>query len=116
MPDDCPMAMRTIVQFTDDLDGSTQDVKTVQFGFEGFSYEIDLGPQNFDRLAQAVAPYVAAARRAGGRRRQGSGSKITRVTSDNATIRAWAKAQGIEVPTRGRISATVHEQFEAANQ
>jgi hypothetical protein len=110
------MATRTVVQITDDFDGSTKDVKTVQFGFEGFSYEIDLGLQNFDKLAQALAPYVAVARRAGGRHRRGSGSRITLVTSDNATIRAWAKAQGIEVPTRGRISATVRAQFEAANQ
>jgi hypothetical protein len=110
------MATRTVVQITDDLDNSTGDVKTVQFGLEGASYEIDLGPQNFDKLAQALAPYVAVARRAGGRRRRGSGSKTTRVTSDNATIRAWAEAQGIEVPVRGRISATVREQFEAANQ
>jgi Lsr2 len=110
------MAKRTIVQITDDLDGSTQDVKTVHFAFEGFSYEIDLGPQNFDKLAQAVAPYVAVARKTGGRRQRGSDAKVTRTTSDNATIRTWAKAQGIEVPMRGRISAKVREQFEAANQ
>jgi Lsr2 len=109
------MAKRTIIEISDDLDGSTKDVKTVQFGFEGISYEIDLGPQNFDKLASAIAPYVAVARKSGGRSRRGSGSKVMHVTSDNATIRAWAVAQGIDVPTRGRISAAVREQFEAAN-
>jgi hypothetical protein len=110
------MAKRTIIEISDDLDGSTKDVMTVQFGFEGVSYEIDLGPQNFDKLAQAIAPYVAVARKSGGRRRRGSGLRVTHMTSDNSTIRAWAKAQGIDVPARGRISASVREQFEAANR
>jgi Lsr2 len=110
------MAKRTIIEITDDLDGSTKDVKTVQFGFEGISYEIDLGPQNFDKLAQAIAPFVAVAHKLGGRRRRGSGSGVTGMTSDNATIRAWAVAQGIDVPTRGRISAAVREQFDTANR
>ena len=29
------MAKRTIIEVSDDLDGTTKDVKTVQFGFEG---------------------------------------------------------------------------------
>jgi hypothetical protein len=34
MPDDCHIAKRTILEISDDLDGS-KDVKAVQFGFEG---------------------------------------------------------------------------------
>ena len=34
----------------------------------------------------------------------------------SADIRAWAKDQGITVSDRGRISASVAEQYEAATQ
>jgi len=34
MPDDCHIAKRTILEISDDLDGSSKDVKAVQFGFE----------------------------------------------------------------------------------
>jgi hypothetical protein len=35
----------TIIEISDGLDGNTIDMKTVQFGFENVSYEIDLGPK-----------------------------------------------------------------------
>jgi hypothetical protein len=66
-----PIGKPTIIEISDGLDGNTIDVKTVQFGFENVSYEIDLGHQTFGHLAQAIAPYVPVARKSGGRRRWG---------------------------------------------
>ena len=108
------MAIRTITQIEDDLDGSTKDVKAVDFAFEGIQYQIDLGPANFDKFTQLLAPYLSVARKVGGRTRRNAG-KVTTLTADNATVRAWAQSHGISVPKRGRIASSVREQFEAAH-
>jgi hypothetical protein len=57
------MATRTIVVVTDDLDHSTDDVRTYRFALDGVEYEIDLSPSNQQRMREALAPYVAAGRR-----------------------------------------------------
>lgn len=51
---------------TDDLDGSTQDVTTLHFTYDGAAYSIDLDPTNVATFDVALAPYLTAARRVGG--------------------------------------------------
>ena len=58
------MAQKTIVQLIDDLDQSPAD-ETVSFGIDGTSYEIDLSRENAAKLRDALAEYVANARRVG---------------------------------------------------
>ena len=41
--------------------------------------------------------------------------KTKKVGPDAKTVRAWAESQGIDVPKRGRMPATVIEAFEAAH-
>ena len=109
------MAKTTIVQLTDDLDGSKAD-KTVSFGIDGANYEIDLSQENAAALEDAFAKYVGAARRVSGRAAAGRGRTTrTTVSSDSKAVRAWAASNGIEVSPRGRIPADVVKQFEAAN-
>ena len=48
------MAKTTIVQLTDDLDGSEAD-KTVSFSLDGVSYEIDLSQKNASALEKAFS-------------------------------------------------------------
>ena len=82
------MARREIIVLQDDLDGSEKDVRVVKFGFEGVNYEIDLGPANFDKLAQVLAPYVAVARKdASSRRAAGAGGE------DQGPVRGRAAGQ-----------------------
>lgn len=112
------MATQTTVTLVDDLDGSEAD-EQVQFAVDGKTYEIDLSNTNSKKLRDALAPFVKAARRAGGRRR-GSGTATTagRATTDreqNQAIREWAQKQGLKVSERGRISASVLEAFKAAH-
>jgi len=107
------MAQRVQVVLTDDIDG-TEGVETVGFSYSGIDYELDLSAKNAKKFHDNLQFYADHARRVGGRRRAGGGTKTTRLSSDNATIRAWAKANGIDVPARGRISSSVREQFEAA--
>ena len=124
------MAQKTIVTLVDDLTGEeAEDITTVEFALDGVTYEIDLDDKNSARLRDALAEYVAAARRTGGRRssaggngrrRSGAGTGPPRATSpggyDRETskqIREWAKGQGFEVSDRGRVPNNVVEAWEA---
>jgi len=124
------MAQKTIVTLVDDLTGEeAEDITTVEFALDGVTYEIDLDDKNSARLRDALAEYVAAARRTGGRRasaggngrrRSGAGTGTPRATSpggyDRETskqIREWAKGQGFEVSDRGRVPNNVVEAWEA---
>jgi hypothetical protein len=121
------MAQKTIVTLVDDLTGEeAEDISTVEFALDGVTYEIDLDDKNSAKLRDALADYVAAARRTGGRRsgggrrRSGAGTGTPRATSpggyDRETskqIREWAKAQGFEVSDRGRVPNNVVEAWEA---
>ena len=62
------MATMTTVTLVDDLDGSEAS-GSVSFALDGASYEIDLSDGNADKLRDALAGYVASARRVDGARR-----------------------------------------------
>jgi hypothetical protein len=106
------MAQKMTVALEDDLDGSPAD-ETVRFGLGGTEYEIDLSTKNAAAFREQLAPFVGHARRTGrGQRRRPGRTVSSRERS--ADIRAWAKDQGITVSARGRISASVAEQYDAA--
>jgi hypothetical protein len=108
------MATKIAVALEDDLDGGAAD-ETVRFGVGGAEYEIDLSKKNAKKFRTGVAPFVEHARRAG----RGSARKQARPSSArerSGDIRAWAKQQGIAISDRGRIPASVVEQFEAATR
>ncbi len=108
------MAQKVTVALEDDLDGGPADV-TMRFGFDGTEYEIDFSATNARAFRAQLAPFVEsarnpdrgparpAARTLAGRRRSGK-------------VRAWAKDHGIAVSARGRIPASVIEQYQAAAQ
>lgn len=105
------MAQRVNIVLTDDIDGSDA-VETVTFALDGNTYEIDLSTGNAAGLRDALAGYIAAGRKTGGR------AKVTRkrAASGNATdIRAWAVAQGMAVSSRGRVPAEIRAAYEAAH-
>ena len=58
------MAQKTIVQLIDDLDQGAAE-ETVSFGLDGANYEIDLSAKNAAKVRDALAVYVANARRSG---------------------------------------------------
>ncbi len=118
------MAQKTIVQFTDDLDGSEAS-QTVEFGYQGKTYKLDLNDKNAAELEEALAPYIAAAQQADGTSARESGRGKGRQAAapkkgagngrdyDPKAVREWAQSQGLEVPARGRIPGKVLEQFKA---
>ena len=107
------MAKSVQVVVSDDLDGS-DGAETVNFGFDGVNYEIDLGERNRAKFEKVIAPYIEAGRRIRGSRRTSptrqAGSRI-----DRAAVRSWAKDQGLHVSERGRISSEIMAQYEAAH-
>jgi hypothetical protein len=106
------MAQKIEMLLVDDLDGGKAD-ETVQFAFEGRSYEIDLSAANAERLRASLRPLVAAAREARPPGRRGAGRRTARSRARSAEIRTWAKNRGIELSERGRIPAAVVQQYDA---
>jgi Lsr2 len=87
----------------------------VRFGIDGSDYEIDLSKKNAAALRRKLAPFIEHARKAGrGARRRPGRTASSRERSGG--IRAWAKDQGITVSERGRIPASVVEQYQAATR
>jgi nucleoid-associated protein Lsr2 len=108
------MAQKVTVVLEDDLDGGPAD-ETVRFGLGGADYEIDLSTKNATAFRRKLAPFIEHARKTGrGQRRQAGRTASSREHS--ADIRAWAKDQGITVSDRGRIPASVAEQYDAATK
>ena len=126
------MAQIREIRLVDDLDGESAD-ETVEFAIDGKNYEIDLSKDNAGKLRDALADYVSAARRAGGRRRGNSGSNGAGTSSasaaagtaptgrtaidreQNQAIRDWARKRGMKVSDRGRIPAEVLEAYHKEN-
>lgn len=123
------MATKTTTTLSDDLDGSTAE-RTVTYTWQGQAYEIDLNSKNAEAFADAVAPYLAASRKASRSSGRGSGRRASAAPKTAAStgsaapsgvgefdpkeVRAWAKANGIEISPRGRLSSGVLHQYRDA--
>lgn len=106
------MAKIEEVRLVDDLDGTPGD-ETVTFALDGQQREIDLTSANAARLRDALAPYLAVARRvtATTSRRSSTSSSSSRSSSAdkarNAAVREWGRRNGHEVSERGRLGREV---------
>jgi hypothetical protein len=109
------MAQRVQTFLIDDLDGSDAE-GTVLFGLDGTQYEIDLSTGHAKDLRAALARYIDAGRRVTGtaRRAGQSGRKTAASSISNTEVRTWAKAQGLEIKERGRVSADILARYRAA--
>lgn len=112
------LARKTITKLVDDLDGSAA-AQTVEFGWEGRRYEIDLSKKNVAAFERAMKPYLAGARsvsaargRGAATRRRGRGAVASRASLQD--VRSWAREHGYEVSDRGRLPSSVLEAYEAA--
>lgn len=110
------MAKHLVETLVDDLDGTEAD-ETVSFGIDGRQFEIDLSAEHASELRELVAPFVRAARRAGGRSAQKSShpanwNAARKSKKKNAIIRAWAMQNGFSVWERGRLPSAVLTAYE----
>ncbi|WP_082538449.1 MULTISPECIES: Lsr2 family protein [unclassified Pseudonocardia] len=106
------------VRLVDDLSG-VEATETVAFGLDGKQFEIDLSGDNANTLREALGPFVAVARRSGGRqarqRRRGTAaSSSVEARGRSQAIRVWARENGYAVSQRGRIPADVVSAYEAS--
>jgi hypothetical protein len=110
------MGTRTETTHFDDIDGSTENVRTVPIAVDGQQVEIDLSASNVDKLMAALEPYLSAGRKVGGgARRRSAGTPTSAKSSDTQAIREWAQSQGLEVNARGRIKKEIVDAYNAAN-
>jgi nucleoid-associated protein Lsr2 len=105
------MARTVHVHLLDDIDGSTAD-ETVKFSLDGTFYEIDLNATHSEQLRKTVARYIVAGRRSAYGVVTGARSRHHTGTTQNQAIREWARRAGHDINTRGRIPASLIEQFE----
>jgi hypothetical protein len=111
------LARLVVTPLGDDLDSDSDGAaETVAFAYRGVNYEIDLSKTSAAALDEVLAPYLANARRVRTKppapRRPAAKSSVP---AGPREVRAWAKNKGIEVSDRGRISADVMHQYQAAH-
>jgi hypothetical protein len=110
------MAQKVKVTVVCDLphDGEVEGQETVQFSFDGTADEIDVCSKHAKELRDKVGQYADHGRKssAGGRRRR---SRSGPGRERSGEIRAWAKQRGHKVSERGRIPATIIQEYEATH-
>jgi hypothetical protein len=116
------MAKATMEVLVDDLDGS-EGAQTVRIGWNGDWREVDLSRRNLASLSRALDRYwdvgraVSDGGRSGRRRRATArSSRSTGTKRDPKVIRAWARANEIAVPGRGRIPGEIERQYNEASR
>lgn len=109
------MAQKVKIVLIDDLDGKEAD-ETVRFGLDGVNYEIDLSEVHASELRSALSDYVGAARRGSQAKQRPSsgGAPSTSRNQETAQIREWAKENGYDVSSRGRVNSEIVEAYRAA--
>ncbi|MDN5666821.1 MAG: Lsr2 family protein [Renibacterium salmoninarum] len=102
------MAKEVITRLIDDIDGSDA-TQTIQYAFQGRSYEIDLNEKNAAAFTKALSPYIEKSQRTDQPKKPSAGAFKER----NKRLRTWASKKGIDVPARGKIAFALVEQYEA---
>ena len=106
------MAQKVQIHLIDDLTGEDAQ-ETVGFGLDGSNYEIDLTTENAAKLRQALGVYTGKGRKTGkgaGRQRAAASNR-----EEIQKIRQWAKDNGHNPSSRGRLSAEIIDAYRAAN-
>lgn len=104
------MARQEII--TDDITGEP-NAQQVYIALNSKAWTIDLAEGGRAKLDRALAPFLAKATPV----KSSATSKVVKARSaatyDVAELRAWAKKKKIALPSRGRISGAVIEQYRA---
>ncbi|AZM47841.1 hypothetical protein DMB38_20450 [Streptomyces sp. WAC 06738] len=110
------MVQKTVVYFEDDLTGEKSDeVSTHAFSLNGVEYEIDLTPDNYDKLDEALRPFIEKGRKVGRSKGAGRARKAATDGPSAEEVRTWARANGHEVNDRGRVPREIRAAFDAAH-
>ena len=107
------MAQNVTAVLEDDPAGGPAE-QTIRSTSEGTGCEIELNAKNAATFSKQLAPCIAHARRAG-RAHPRSPGPTAAGRQRPGDIRAWAKEHGLAVSARGRIPASVADQYNAAS-
>ena len=110
------MVQKTVVTVVCDLphDGEVEGNETVSFSVDGSAYEIDFCSAHAKELHDFFSGYIVHARRvSGGPRRRKARTGPGRERSSE--IRQWARERGEKVSVRGRIPASIIQEYEASH-
>lgn len=110
------MAQKQVTTLVDDLTG--QEIadgkgESLTFAINGVEYSIDLNAKNAKKFHDTMALYIDHGTRVSGRRRSGAGRVASGRDYDPKSVRAWAAANNVDVPSRGRIPVDVVKQYRA---
>ena len=105
------MAQKVQVALVSDIDEAPAD-ETVSFSLDGTDYEIDLSTGQAQEMRQGLAEFVAHARKAPRRRRNGGLRKGRSTRSDLPDIREFARARGYPINDRGRVPGRIISEYD----
>jgi hypothetical protein len=120
------MGKRYTVELFDDLEPELAADETIRFTFDGVNYQIDLSSKNADRFRDEMMPWIRAATTTGDGASAADDDSAQSVSRKRASrpgdgtglplaeIRAWARANGHDVPARGRVAAGFVRAWKAA--
>lgn len=106
------MVQRVVTEVIDDVDGSAAQ-ETIRFGIDDTQYEIDLSRVNAERLRELLRPWADSARRVGKNGRAGARVDLGPAPQ---VVRAWGRANGYQMRSRGRVPVEVCEAFAEAHR
>jgi hypothetical protein len=110
------MVQKTVVTVVCDLphDGEIEGNETVSFAVDSSAYEIDVCTAHAKELHDIFSGYIEHARRVsvGPRRRK---TRTGPGRERSSEIRQWARERGEKVSERGRIPASIIQEYEATH-
>ncbi|MFI5998455.1 Lsr2 family protein [Streptomyces sp. NPDC051362] len=110
------MAQKIVTIYTDDLTGAeSEEVRTHTFSLDGVNYEIDLISDNYDKLFEALAPFIEKGRKTGRTSGAGRARKVQAGGPSSEEVRAWARENHYQVSERGRVPGAIHEAYRKAH-
>lgn len=109
------MARQVVVQVSCDV-CEASDATPVEFSVDRSAFEIDLCAEHRSQFTNALASFVSRSRSArsrGAAVSSASSSKKVgrRDPAQTEAIRAWAKENGFEISTRGRIPGHIEAAY-----
>jgi hypothetical protein len=111
------MVQKTVVTVVCDLphDGEAEGNETVSFSVDGTAYEIDVCSAHAKELHNVFSGYIEHARRVSGRAAARRKARSGPGRERSSEIRQWARERGDKVSERGRIPASIIQEYEATH-
>lgn len=114
------MARKTkVVVVCDKHRGEVEAVGSIEISIDGDRRSLDLCAEHLAEIRKAMRPWLrqapakAPTRSRSGTKKATNRRRPTR-SADASAVRTWARENGYEVPTRGRIPSALREAFTAA--